>query len=282
MRVGIIGNGFVGKALNNGLKPSAEVCLIDPKLNTKESDLLEFNPEIIFICVPTPMGDNGNQDLSILFEVVNNLSLLNISCPMVLKSTTLPNAIEKIKQKIPNLLLNPEFLREKHSNEDFINPSMIVIGADDQISADFVEDFYISNTNCICKNFIKTDLITASLIKYTINSFLATKVSFFNEIYQIYSKSNASDSWNNFIDYLKCDLRLGNSHMNVPGHDGKLGFGGACLPKDSKAFVKFAESINSELNILNATISVNNTIRQQYNSDNRESDQNINFFEENN
>jgi len=70
--------------------------------------------------------------------------------------------------------------------------------------------------------------------------------------------------------------------MSVPGHDGKLGFGGACLPKDSMAFIKFAESCNSELNVLNAAVSVNNTIRQQYNNDRRESDQNINFFEKNN
>jgi UDP-glucose 6-dehydrogenase len=67
--------------------------------------------------------------------------------------------------------------------------------------------------------------------------------------------------------------------MSVPGHDGKLGFGGACLPKDSKAFVKFAELNESRFNVLNSAIIVNNNIRQQYNNDQRESDQNINFLD---
>jgi UDPglucose 6-dehydrogenase len=279
MRVGIIGYGFVGKALKNGLKPSAKISLIDPKLNTSVNDLSSFDPEIIFICVPTPMGDDGSQDVSILWETIDNLKGINITCPIVLKSTTLPNTLEDISSKVPNLVYNPEFLREKHADQDFINPNMIVIGSNKDTSSSFLEEFYINYTHCICKNYIKTDLITASFIKFTINSFLATKVSFFNELYDIFSKVNTTETWDNFIKYLSCDERVGNSHMSVPGHDGKLGFGGACLPKDSKAFVKFAELNESRFNVLNSAIIVNNNIRQQYNNDQRESDQNINFLD---
>jgi UDPglucose 6-dehydrogenase len=279
MRVGIIGYGFVGKALKNGLKPSAKISLIDPKLNTSVNDLLSFGPEIIFICVPTPMGDDGSQDVSILCETIDNLKGMNITCPIVLKSTTLPNTLEEISSKVPNLVYNPEFLREKHADQDFINPNMIVIGSNKDTSSSFLEEFYINYTYCICKNYIKTDLITASFIKFTINSFLATKVSFFNELNDIFSKVNTTETWDNFIQYLSYDERIGNSHMSVPGHDGKLGFGGACLPKDSKAFVKFAELNESRFNVLNSAIIVNNNIRQQYNNDQRESDQNINFLD---
>jgi UDPglucose 6-dehydrogenase len=282
MRVGIIGYGFVGKAVRNGLKSPEEVCIIDPKLNTKEDDLLIFNAEIIFICVPTPMNDDGSQDISILNNVINNLKRKNITCPLILKSTILPDALEDISAEIPNVVYNPEFLREKHADEDFINPSMIVIGSKDHSAINFLEYFYENFTNCNCRNFVKTDLIAASLIKFTINSFLATKVSFFNELNNLFSETKTYETWDNFIQYLSYDIRLGNSHMSVPGHDRKFGFGGACLPKDSAAFLNYAETQNIKLNLLNTAISVNNTIRQQYNNDQRESDQNINFFEKNN
>lgn len=281
MRVGIIGYGFVGKALRNGLSSSTEVSIIDPKLNTSEIDLLAFNPEIIFICVPTPMGDDGTQDISILNLVIDNLKKLNFNCPLILKSTILPNVLEKMSTEISNLVYNPEFLREKHANEDFINPNMIVIGSKNNDAIKFLENFYKKYTKCKCNKYIKTDISTASLIKFTINSFLATKVSFFNEINCVFSETNTSETWDNFIKFLSYDKRIGDSHMSVPGHDGRLGFGGACLPKDSLAFTKYAELNNCKLNVLKTAISVNNTIRQQYNVDNRESDQNINFFEKN-
>ena len=282
MRVGIIGYGFVGKALRNGLSSSTEVSIIDPKLNTSEVDLLAFNPEIIFICVPTPMGDDGTQDISILNVVIDNLKKLNFNCPLILKSTILPNVLEKMSSEISNLVFNPEFLREKHANEDFINPNMIVIGSKNNDARKFLENFYKKYTKCKCNKYIKTDICTASLIKFTINSFLATKVSFFNELNCVFSETNTSETWDNFIKFLSYDKRIGDSHMSVPGHDGKLGFGGACLPKDSLAFAKYAELNNSKLNVLKTAISVNNSIRQQYNKDQRESDQNINFFEKNN
>ena len=277
MRVGIIGYGFVGKALHNGLKKSNKVRLIDPKLNTDETDLLDFNPNIVFVCVPTPMAAKGGQNLYALSKVIKNLVTNDISCPIVLKSTVLPDGLELIKTKLPNIIYNPEFLREKHANEDFLKSKLIVIGGNDNEVINFIESFYKNETNCDCENIVKTDLVTASLIKFTINSFLATKVSFFNELNNIFKLANTQDSWKNFITYLSFDERMGDSHMSVPGHDDKYGFGGACLPKDSKAFVEYASSQKVELNVLNTAIKVNNKIRHQYNVDERESDQNINF-----
>ncbi len=276
MKVGIVGYGFVGKALENGIDDSVSTLKIDPKLNNSIKDLVPFQPNIIFICVPTPLCEDLSLDASIVHSVVDEILEHNIDCLIVLKSTILPNHLEKISQRLKRFIYNPEFLREKHANEDFLNSNLIVFGGD-QKDIDEIKDFYIERTKCICKTYVETDYVTASLIKYTINSYLATKVSFFNELKKIFVEANTNDSWENFIRYLQKDSRLGNSHMSVPGHDGKEGFGGACLPKDSIALFNFYKENNLDFKVLKSAIEVNNTIRDKYNDDPREREQRINF-----
>tara|TARA_B100001093_G_scaffold300142_1_gene286201 strand:+ start:2554 stop:3489 length:936 start_codon:yes stop_codon:yes gene_type:complete len=278
MKVGIIGYGFVGKALHNGLNPDNKVLLIDPKLKTSVSDLRNFCADILFVCAPSPMNNNGTQDLSILNEIFEELFFSKIDSLIILKSTILPDALLNLSSKFPNLVFNPEFLREKHADEDFIGSNLIVFGGNREY-VNKASNFYKNHTKCTCKEHIKTDLVTASLIKYTINSFLATKVTFFNEINNIFITSNAEDSWENFIGFLSKDKRIGRSHMSVPGHDGKLGFGGACLPKDSRALLEFSKIHGQQFDLLNEVIKVNNSIRGQYNVGKRESDQNIDFLD---
>jgi UDPglucose 6-dehydrogenase len=107
---------------------------------------------------------------------------------------------------------------------------------------------------------------------------LASKVIFFNEIHSIYEKLDVKDSWESVMNIISKDSRIGDSHMNVPGHDGRKGFGGACFPKDSLALIKFADSLNINLNSLITTVKVNNKIRSKYKDlDSRESEQNISF-----
>ena len=276
MKVGIVGYGFVGKALENGIDDSVSTLKIDPKLNNSIKDLVPFQPNIIFICVPTPLCEDLSLDASIVHSVVDEILEYNIDCLIVLKSTILPNHLEKISQRLKRFIYNPEFLREKHANEDFLNSNLIVFGGD-QKDIDEIKDFYIERTKCICKTYVETDYVTASLIKYTINSYLATKVSFFNELKKIFVEANTNDSWENFIRYLQKDSRLGNSHMSVPGHDGKEGFGGACLPKDSIALLNFYKENNLDFKVLKSVIDVNNIIRDKYNDDPREREQRINF-----
>ena len=276
MKVGIIGYGFVGRALANGIKSEASIFKVDPKLKTSIEDLVSFDPDVIFICVPTPLQKDLRIDPSIVFSVIEEILRFDFSSLIVLKSTILPNYLIDIQKKFKKFIYNPEFLREKHAEEDFINSNMIVLGGDKkEINA--LKNFYTKYTKCISRDFIETDIVTASLIKYTINTFLATKVSFFNELKQIYKNINASDSWENFISYLQKDNRMGSSHMSVPGHDGKKGFGGACLPKDSISMYNFAKEINLDLSILKAAIDVNNGIRAEYNDDPRELEQRIRF-----
>lgn len=276
MKVAIIGYGFVGKALKNCLKSDVDTFLVDPKINTDISDLNSFVPDIIFVCVPTPMNDDGSQDISILQKVMKKLRQFSYS-HIVLKSTLLPNHFDKMEKIIPNLIYNPEFLREKFANEDFINSELIIFGGK-KISTDILAKFYKNHTKCINKKYHHTDLATASLIKYSINSFLATKVTFFNELYNLFNESKSEDTWENIIKIISVDKRIGNSHMQVPGHDGMLGFGGPCLPKDCKALYIYSNEINKPMSLLNQVILTNNNIRKNYNHlTERELEQNINY-----
>lgn len=277
MKVSIIGHGFVGKALENALNNSVETLIIDPIYKNKISDITLFKPDYIFICVPTPMADGGNQDLSILDEVIHEIKVLDVNSEIILKSTVLPNNITIIEELIPNIIYNPEFLTEKNSFEDFINGDLIVLGSRNK-NFKKISSFYKNYTKCTTKNFILTDLIAASLIKYTINSYLASKVMFFNEVHNLFKKSGTDENWENFIDAVSSDSRIGRSHMKVPGPDGRYGFGGACFPKDTQALYNYSLDEESPLKILKKVIDLNNHIRGSYESETeRENEQNINF-----
>mgnify|MGYP003927263177 FL=1 len=268
--------GFVGSALANGII-NAEIIKIDPKLNTNIGDLIEFDPDIVFIAVPTPMHDDGSQDISIVNKIISEIKAHKKDFLLVLKSTVLPSYLNEIKINYENLVLNPEFLKERSADEDFINSKTIIFGGNKQQSQK-VSNFYEQYTKCLCKDYIFTDLISASLIKYSINSFLATKVIFFNELQKVFTNANADDSWENFIEAISSDERMGNSHMSVPGPDGRLGFGGPCFPKDTRALLEYSKNIGAEFSLLSSAINVNNTIRSEYNNPTqREKDQNINF-----
>ena len=122
------------------------------------------------------------------------------------------------------------------------------------------------------------DIETASLIKYSINSFLATKVLFFNGIKDIFDELDTKESWVDFINILSLDERIGDSHMSVPGHDGKRGFGGACFTKDTAALINYSDSISKKFELLQTVVSLNNSLRKSYkNLDKREKDQNVNY-----
>ena len=277
LKLAIVGHGFVGKATDWGFNKKVEKFIVDPVLGTTVKDLKAFNPEIVFICVPTPMGDDGSQNSSIIEKVIFELSNECPNAIKVVKSTVLPGILEKLYKVDSRLIYNPEFLREKHANKDFINSDMIIFGGDRNI-ANIVSKAYLNNSRCRTKEHIFTDLKSASLIKYAINTFLASKVIFFNELHNLFQGLNVKDSWETVIDAISRDKRIGDSHMDVPGHDGREGFGGACFPKDSLALVKYADDKNQELQLLKKVIKINNKIRSQYDGlDSRESDQNVTF-----
>lgn len=281
MKVSIIGYGFVGEALHRVFKKNVETQIIDPKLNTESKDIQLFKPDIIFICVPTPMNDDGTQDTSIIDSVINDLKKLSIKSLVIIKSTIIPDCAQRIFNSELRIVYNPEFLREAHAYEDFINSSLIVFGGIEN-NCRVAANFYELYTKCKSNDFVFTDIIAASLIKYSINSFLATKVIFFNQLNDIFNQSGTTENWNNFIKFLQKDNRMGCSHMDVPGHDGRKGFGGACLPKDSSAFYKYSKNLEKPITLLQKAITINNYIRTKYLTNlDREKLHNINFRDKN-
>jgi nucleotide sugar dehydrogenase len=277
LKIGIIGHGFVGKAVDFGFSVNVEKTIIDPIHNTKIEDLVSVNPDVIFICVPTPMLDSGAIDCSIIIDVVKEITNNKIDSILVIKSSITPSKLRICNEINPNLVYNPEFLTERNANEDFINPNILVIGGSEK-NANFVNEIHKNHSLCIeCPVYI-SDIYTASLVKYTLNTFLATKVLFMNDIYKIFTTTDTSSSWEDFTNILKTEGRIGESHLKVPGPDGRLGFGGACFPKDISALINYAEEEGENLELLKSVKSINNKIRSSYDDlDQREKEQNVSF-----
>lgn len=263
-KLGIVGAGFVGGSVINGFDKNVEQFVVDTKQNKNTiAELVKFNPGITFICVPTPESDHGDVDVSIVRQVLSDLYNRKYPGVVVIKSTITPKHLTKMKKDFDlKMVYNPEFLTEANAHEDFKNPHMQVLGGKWR-DCDLVEKAYVKHSSVkICPTF-KTDLITASLLKYTINSFLATKVAFFNEMYELFEESNAHSTWDQFTDMLKCDPRIGKSHLKVPGPDGKFGFGGHCFPKDTAALLYYAKQQNTKMNVLKEAVRDNSIKRKK-------------------
>lgn len=257
----IIGHGFVGQAVDYAFS-NIPRYIVDPKYDTEipNDTLLQY--DIVFVCVPTPMGSDGGIDTSILDSVLQRVKDHPL---VVVKSTVTPDIIEQY-----NVVYNPEFLTEKAANEQFVSAKFHILGGY-PLDTITVEQFYRHNSLCDEAEFYHMTAAEASYVKYTINSFLALKVTFFNQLYDTIS---ATDS--NFMTVIKAvaaDSRIGSSHTKVPGFDGKQGFGGACFPKDLSAFTKHSD----KLTLLEKCIMINNDYRSQYELDNREIEQHVNY-----
>lgn len=277
MKIGIVGYGFVGKAVDYGFNRDIEKIIIDPKLDTSISNLIPHQPEFIFICVPTPMDSDGDQDSSILEQVLAEVSEYFKESVVIVKSTVLPSIIKNLSKSHEHFVYNPEFLREKTANEDFVSANSLILGGESKDLKRVIK-LYKNHSDCKITEVHETDIISASLVKYSINTFLASKVIFFNQLFDIYKALTPDIKWEEFITMINSDSRIGESHMNVPGHDGRLGFGGACFPKDTAALLSLSKDINKEFSLLKEVIRINNNIRMQYNDlDEREKEQGVNY-----
>ena len=265
LKLGVIGAGFVGSAVINGFDtPTVKQWVVDPKKSyTTFDELLGAETDLVFVCVPTPPNVNGSVDARIIEFVLHDLSVGEYKGIVVIKSTVTPDHLEHFVRKYNNLriIYNPEFLTEANSYEDFINPPMQILGGDWD-DCETVEKAYVRHSKVKIVPTFKTDIVSASLLKYTINSWLATKVSFMNELYQLHQSSGASTSWAQFTDMLQRDKRIGDSHLRVPGPDGEFGFGGHCFPKDTKGLLSYAKQQDVELKVLEEAVKVNNNLRQ--------------------
>jgi UDPglucose 6-dehydrogenase len=265
MKLGIVGHGFVGTAVDHGFTRDIQKFIVDPKHNSTNTieDLIKFKPDAVFVAVPTPQLESGECNTEILEGVMQQLNNSK-GLLVIVKSTVPAYKLQKIQEECINIRIvyNPEFLTEKNYIEDFRHPPMHVFGGINA-DTDAVEKLYNEHSDCAECPVYKTDLVTASMVKYCINSFLATKVTFMNEMYDVLKNAKGAD-WNTFSKIIQTDPRIGKSHMRVPGADGLRGYAGSCFPKDTNALAWFAKEIlNTPFTQLETSIKINDTLRKK-------------------
>lgn len=262
LKLGIVGAGFVGGSVIEGFDTdTVDQFVVDPKYNDNTiDDLVKFDPPLLFVCVPTPDTESGDVDVSAVRQVCSDLYDRKYKGVVVIKSTITPKHLTKIKKDFSlNLVYNPEFLTEANAHADFINPNMQVLGGSWKY-CDKVEKAYARHSKVKTVPTFKVDIITASLIKYTINSWLATKVIFMNDLHNLFTQSGSNSSWEQFTEILQTDPRMGKTHMQVPGPDGSFGFGGHCFPKDTKALLHYANKLQADLGVLKTAVKLNDKV----------------------
>ena len=257
-KVGVIGNGFVGEAISFAFSPTTDLRVydIDPLKSTHSKEEVD-ECDFIFVCVPTPMYRDGTQDLSYIEKVFDEAK----SGPVyIIKSTVLPGTTEALWTKYPSLsiVFNPEFLTERTAKLDMLTQARIVLGGRKDLTMKTKELFEERFMN---RHIIEMDSTTAELVKYMNNTFFATKVSIMNEFKLLSDKIGAN--WEVALQGFVSDGRIGDSHLNVPGHDGKLGYGGTCFPKDVNALLSFSKKHDIELNTIKGGWKTNLKVRQE-------------------
>jgi len=256
--IGVIGNGFVGEAISFAFSSIADMYVYDTDPSKCLNDLESVhNCDFVFVCVPTPMYDDGSQDLSYVNSAFENAS----DGPLyILKSTVLPGITEKLSKQYPKfkIIFSPEFLTERTAKLDMLTQSRIILGGEVSLTEKAKTLFNHRFKN---KNIIQTDSKTAELIKYMNNTFFATKVSIMNEFKLLCDKIGGN--WEDALRGFVSDGRIGDSHLNVPGHDGKLGYGGTCFPKDVNALLFFSKKHNIDLNSIAGGWATNLKVRPE-------------------
>jgi len=265
-KIGIIGRGFVGSAVEFGFSAqcgcSAQLKSydIDPK---KKKDSLEETvnqSDFIFLSVPTPSNTSGI-DLSFLISALDSIQQINKKQDniILIRSTIVPGTTKKLQEKFTNLniIFNPEFLTQRSAKYDFINQSRFVLGGD-PVHTNKVADLYRWRFGKTIQ-IITTNFETAEMIKYMNNCFFATKVSFMNEMKLVSQQCNVD--WDTAVEGFVSDGRIGHSHIQVPGPDKKNGFGGDCLPKDVKAMLEFSNQLGLNLSTLKGAWDTNLNVR---------------------
>jgi len=269
--IGIIGQGFVGNAVRIGMQHVFDIKTYDKdpsKTSTVNciGDIVK-STDITFICVPTPMKKTGECDLTILHAALQEVQNEVIAYDkknyiVVIKSTIPPGTTVSLNDMYHelNIVFNPEFLTEANSIEDYRNQNRIVLGG--QRNATTIVKRYFERAFPKVP-IIKTSSTIAEMIKYVTNTFLAMKVSFANEMYQICQGLDID--YDKVIEYARYDERLGNTHWSVPGPDGDFGFGGHCFPKDIAALTYLAVNLGVDPIMLSGTVIKNNEVRTDLN-----------------
>jgi UDPglucose 6-dehydrogenase len=274
LNLAIIGHGFVGSAVDYGFSGSVDKTIIDPKYNTTYENL-QLQTDVTFICVPTPMAQDGSVDSSIVVTAVKEAYARTYGL-VVVKSTVTPEIIEFLYNEYSDrFVYNPEFLTEKSANEDFINPIMHIFGGN-ELPTKHLEDLYLKYSICRPCPVHFMSAKDASFVKYGINCFLMNKVLWFNQFFDIVSA--AGGNYGSIINAIGTDKRVSPSHTMVPGFDGRRGAAGPCFAKDIPAFIRYSKTMNAPFTILEEAARRNQDYRNLYTDRlDREKSQNIRF-----
>lgn len=245
----LAGYGFVGKAYYEALKNTQDIIVVDPLYNSnKISDFTEALG--LLVCVPTPQSEDGSCDMSFVYSVLHECPE---HIPVMIKSTISLEGWEQLTTSYPNhsITFSPEFLRAATATEDVLATKNVIIAEGDTEFWSYV--YTKAFPDAVIHTMGAKEAIT---VKYFRNSFLATKVAFFNQIYDFCEQLD--------IDYkyvreaIALDDRIGSSHTFV--FEDSRGFGGYCFPKDTAALLSTSKSLGIDLSILQAAVNYNNDI----------------------
>ena len=250
MKIGVVGQGYVGTAVKSVFENYYNVKTYDIKQNCSCASLQElvYETDVIFVCVPTPMNKDGSCNLDTVKNVIRDIDDIVANTSefvndkiVAIKSTVLPGTTNELNRKCKSVsvVFNPEFLTEANFIEDFKNQNRIIIGGPRPATTILRQIYSLVFPNI---PIIKTGSKTAEMVKYLTNTFLATKVSFANEMKMVCDKIDID--YDKVVEYSMYDDRLGTSHWAVPGPDGKNGFGGSCFPKDVNALISLSEDLD--------------------------------------
>ena len=264
MRVGIIGMGYVGGAVVWAHQP-VDVIIRDPKLPNSASLDKFAECDVIYVCVPSPSVDptleDGRCDSSILEQTLKELLfiLINKQIPIICKTTAPPSVYARLQKEYPNIVYAPEFLTAENNLMDYVNTQHVILGGD--------YDWCVKARKCIQwglpiadEQFTILDIKAAALFKYMMNSYLAVKVTFMNEFYQLAQAEGVE--WDDMKYLAARDDRIGHTHMDVPGKNGEYGWGGSCFPKDIAAIITEAIDKSVDFELLDRVETINRKHRR--------------------
>ena len=269
--IGIIGNGFVGRAVaygfadrdrERGKEPKHQILIYDKYKQSDELDVVLDRSELIFICLPTPFHEEELRiDLSICDRMMEEISprIAGQGKPVVIKSTVVPGTTRRYSNTYPEVpfAFNPEFLTEANYLEDFINADRTVVGADNDWIGQKVIDLY--RTCFPTTRIVRMSSAAAEIVKYQCNVMLAAKVAISNIFYDICHAEEVS--YDDVKEAVAIDKRIGPSHLNVTT---ERGFGGKCFPKDLGAIIGRCRELKIDHQLLEAMFSYNLRIRKVY------------------
>jgi UDPglucose 6-dehydrogenase len=256
MKIGLLGLGYVGTAVAHTHRHH-QLVIRDPKLGDKSASIDDIKLcDAVYICVPTPMAEDGHCDDSYVKSVLKEL--VGYEKVIISKSTVPPGVYANLKEHYPNLVHAPEFLTAANATFDYENSNWVLIGGDENYCNEAKKVIQASTIQAT--HYHITNISTASLFKYMANSFMATKVTFMNDLFHL-AKAVGVD-WNEIKEISTNDPRLGISHWDVPGPDGSYGYGGACFPKDVSAIIEHGTDIGTPQQLLQSVKEINSLHRK--------------------